>query len=106
MKSDTWSGRGVVQQEEPSLHHKGKDYNHDAPPYLWLDLHLQDGAHNGQEVADYDEHIPAVQELALVLIAELAVVVLPEEPAEPLRTTRTSLQLGQTVDMLGYHHLG
>jgi len=71
-----------------------------------LDLHLQDGAHDGQEVADYDEHIPAVQELALVLIAELAVVVLPEEPAEPLRTARSSLHLGPKLDMLGYHHIG
>jgi len=34
--------------------------------YLSLDLDLENGADDGQDVADYDEDVPAVQKLQLV----------------------------------------
>ena len=56
--------------------------------YLCLDLHLQYGAHDGQEITDDNEQVPAIQELALVLVAQFTIVVLLEKSGEPLPKTR------------------
>ena len=83
---ETWH-YGVIQLEGPSLNQEADNEDFHDLHYLCLDLHLQDGAHDGQQVADDNEQVPAIQELALVLIAEFAIVVLLEESGEPLPMT-------------------
>lgn len=47
--------------------------------YLCLYFHLQDGAGYSQYITDYDQHIPAVQELFLVVLTHFTVKVFVEE---------------------------
>lgn len=58
-----------------------------APVYLYLCLYfnLQDGSDDGQEVADDDQHVPAVQKLFLVVLTHFTIMILQQEPGEPLK---------------------
>lgn len=53
--------------------------------YLCLYFHLQYGSNYGQEIADNDQHIPAIQKLTLVILTHFTVVVLMQEPGESLK---------------------
>lgn len=54
--------------------------------YLCLYFHLQYGSNYGQEVADNNQHIPAIQKLTLVILTHFTIVVLVQESGESLNT--------------------
>lgn len=58
-----------------------------AQVYLYLRLYfnLKDGPNDGQEVGNDDQHVPAVQELFLVLLTHFTTMILQQQPGEPLK---------------------
>ena len=54
-------------------------------PYLGFDADLHDGSQDGEDVADHQENVPAVEEFHAVRQAHALVVTALEEPAELLR---------------------
>lgn len=71
-------------------HHckKERDYSF----YLCLYLHLQNRSNYGQEVADDDQQVPAVQKLPLVVLAHFPIKVFMEESGEPLQKKTMEIQ--------------
>lgn len=67
---------------------KSDRFQRSAPVRLYLRLYfdLQDGSDNGQQVADDDQHVPAVQELLLVVLTHFTIMILQQELGEPLNT--------------------
>lgn len=61
-------------------------------PYLGLDADLHDGSQDGEDVADHQEDVPAVEELHAVRQAHALVVTAPEEPTELLRGEKKNPQ--------------
>lgn len=59
----------------------------DKKKYLCLYFNLQNGSNNGQEVADNDQQIPAIQELLLVTLTRFTPVGLLQVSGEPLKDT-------------------
>lgn len=55
--------------------------------YLCLYFNLQNRSNNGQEVADNDQQIPAIQELLLVILTHFTPVGLLQVSGEPLKDT-------------------
>lgn len=53
--------------------------------YLCLYFHLQYRSNYGQQVAHNDQHVPAVQELTLVILTNFTVVLLMQESGESLK---------------------
>lgn len=79
-----------------------------APVHLYLCLYfnLQDGSDDGQEVADDDQHVPAVQKLFLVVLTHFAIMILQQELGEPLKihqSQRIILQTRTTSNGLKIH---
>lgn len=64
--------------------------------YLRLYFNLQDGPNDGQEVADDDQHVPAVQELFLVVLTHFSTMILQQQPGEPLKINQSHVILSQS----------
>lgn len=79
---------------------KGDMFQRSAQVHLYLRLYfnLQYGSNYGQKVADDDQHIPAVQELFLVVLTHFPIMFLQQELGEPLNTHQSQSSLLQRLD--------
>jgi len=79
----------IVPPPPASAHPGSADLSLRSPafpsPYLGLDADLHDGPQHGEDVADHQEDVPAVEEFHAIRQTHALAVTALEEPAELLR---------------------